>query len=561
MADRQFEREKDVLTIIPLGGVGDVTKNMYVYEYKDDILIVDCGVGFPDEGMPGVDLILPDVSYLLGKGKKNKIKGIILTHGHEDHIGALPYILPKLNVPVFASRLTAGLAEAKLAEFKIPTKVNVVDTDRSLKLGVFEVSFIHVTHSVPDALNLIIQTPVGIFCHAPDFKFDWTPVDGRFTEVGKIAEAGKKGIFCLLSDCLRAEKPGYTPSEQMIEETFEREIRNCRGKFIITTYSSNISRLQQAVNVSLRHNRRISFVGRSLEQSVEVAQRLGYLKFPPQQVVKVESLRRYPDKSLTLLVAGSQGQASSALSRITHEEHRFIKIKPGDTVVFSSDPIPGNENAVHNLIDGLTKLGANVSYSEVMEDLHISGHGAANDLMLMIGLTQPHYLLPIGGTFRQMKQYSQLAQAMGYSEEAVILAEDGDRIEFDRENRVKIAGKVEVKNILVDGLGIGDIGEIVLRDRKVMAADGIVVVIVPIDQHTGQITAEPDIVSRGFVYMKQSEKLIEEAKKVVRNCLSPHHSRVIDWQFIRRRIEEELEHFLYQKTKRRPMIFPIVVEV
>ncbi|MDP3998400.1 MAG: ribonuclease J [bacterium] len=558
--ENQFKKSGDGrLTLIPLGGVGDVTKNMYVYEYGDDILIVDCGVGFPDEGMPGVDLIIPDVSYLLGR--KERIRGIVLTHGHEDHIGALPYILPKLNVPVFGSRLTAGLAQAKLVEFRLPNKINVVDTQKSLNLGVFKIDFVHVTHSVPDALNLLIETPVGTFCHAPDFKFDWTPVDGQYTDAGKLAEAGKRGILCLLSDCLRAEKPGYTPSEQMIEETFEREIRDCRGKFIVTTHSSNISRLQQAINVSLRHGRKICFIGRSMEQSVEVAQKLNFLKISQHEIIRPEAVPKFPDKLLTLLVAGSQGQASSALSKIAHEDHRFVKLHPGDTVVFSSDPIPGNENAVHSLIDILTQLGAKISYSEVSEDLHISGHGAAGDLMLMIGLTKPQFLLPIGGTFRQMKQYALMAQKMGWGEEKIILAEDGDKIEFSRDKKVRISGKIEVQNILVDGLGVGDVGELVLRDRKVLADDGFVVVIVPIDQATGQVTGEPEIVSRGFVYMKQSEELIEETKKVVKDSLATHRGRVVDWQFIRHHIGDSLERFFYQKTKRRPMILPIVVEV
>ncbi|MBI4100580.1 ribonuclease J [Candidatus Microgenomates bacterium] len=551
--------ENEALKIIPLGGVGDVTKNMYIYEYGDDILVVDCGVGFPDEGMPGVDLIIPDVSSLLER--KHKVKGIVLTHGHEDHIGALPYILPKLNVPVFATRLTAGLAEVKLKEWGLEKNIQVVKPQETLELGVFKIDFAHITHSVPDASALIIHTPVGTIFHAADFKFDWTPVDGQLPEVGRIAEAGKKGVLCLLSDCLRSEKPGYTPSEQMIEETFEKELRKCEGKFIVTTQSSNISRLQQAINVSLRHNRKISFIGRSLEQSVEVAQKLGFLKIEEHDIVSPEALPRYPEKEITLLVAGSQGQASSALSRIAHGDHRFVKIKPRDVVVFSSDPIPGNENAVNSLIDTLTKRGANVSYSDILEDVHVSGHGAAGDLMLMIGLTQPKYIIPIGGTFRHIKQYSRLAQGMGYPEDKIILAEDGDIIEFSATGQAHIDGKVEVQNVLVDGLGIGDIGEIVLRDRKMMSADGIVVLIVPVDQATGQVVAEPDVVSRGFVYMKQSGKLIEETKSVVKECLAPYHGRVLDWQFLRRNLEGSLEKFFYQKTKRKPLILPVVVEV
>lgn len=558
---KQFpKKEKDILRIIPLGGVGDVTKNMYIYEYNGDIIIVDCGVGFPDEGMLGIDLILPDISYLRGLQRKGKIRGIILTHGHDDHIGALPYILPELKVPVFATRLTAGLSEIKLAEFGINTKVEVIDYNKSLHLGHFILEFVHVTHSIPDAAHIIIRTPVGIVYHASDFKFDWTPIDGQYSEVGKMAQVGKEGVLCLLSDCLRSEKPGYTLSEQILEETFEREIRNCRGKFIITTQSSNISRLQQGIDVSLRHQRKICFIGRSFEQNIEVAKRLGFLKFPSQEIVRVESLPNYQDKFLTLLVAGSQGQASSSLSRIAHGEHKYVDIKADDVIVFSSDPIPGNENAVHNLIDILTRKGAKVSYSEVLDDLHVSGHGARSDLMLMIGLTRPKYLFPIGGTFRQMKQYAQLGQNMGYREEQILLLENGQSVEFTW-GKANLGEKIEVKNILVDGLGVGDIGNIVLRDRKVMAADGIVVVIVPIDQSTGEVTAEPDIVSRGFVYMKESEELIDQAKKVVKHCLASHPGRVLDWQFLRRHIEEHLEKFLFKETKRRPMILPVIVEV
>lgn len=555
----RFE-SKNALRFIPLGGIGEVTKNMYLYEYGEEIVVVDCGVGFPDETLPGIDLIIPDVSYLLAR--KEKIRGIILTHGHDDHIGALPYILPKLgNVPVFASRLTAGLAEVKLKEFGIAQKINLIDVDHLLKLGNFNLEFIHVTHSVPDASNIVLETPVGNFYHASDFKFDWTPVDGRYTEVGKIAQAGKKGIVCLFSDCLRSEKTGYTLSEKMIEETLEREVRGCRGKFIVTTHSSNISRLQQAINVSLRNGRKICFVGRSLEQNIEVAERLGFIQFPRQEIVRVEFVSKLPSKLITLLVAGSQGQENSALARIAYGEHRFIKIKPEDVVVFSADPIPGNEGAIHSLIDTLTKLGAKVSYSEVLEDLHVSGHASQNELMLMIGLTRPNFLLPIGGTFRQMKQYSLLAQTMGYPEKQILLLENGQVVEFTKDGGVHFPARIETKNILVDGLGVGDVGNIVLRDRKTMAEDGIVVVIVPIEQATGQAAAEPDIVSRGFVYMKESGKLIQQAKEVVKQCLIAHRGQVSNWQFLRRHIEENLEEFLYRQTQRRPLILPVLVEV
>lgn len=549
---------QDRLKIIPLGGVGDVTKNMYVYETEKDIVVIDCGVGFPGEDMPGIDLILPDISYLLEK--RRKIRGLILTHGHDDHIGALPYVLPKLGVPVFATSLTAGFAEVKLREFNLKTKVEIINPETVLRLGDFTCEFVHVTHSVPDAVNVILQTPAGTIYHASDFKFDWTPVDGKLPEVGKIALAGKKGVLCLLSDSLRSEKPGYSLSEAQIEETFDKELKNCPGRFIVTTHSSNIFRLQQAINVSLRHGRQICFVGRSIEQNVEVAIKTDYLKVPKERIVRVNLLSKYPDKFLTLLVAGSQGQESSALSRIAHGEHRFVHIKSGDVVVFSADPIPGNENAVHSLIDTLSRQGARVVYSEILEDIHVSGHGAAGDLMLMIGLTSPQYVCPIGGTFRQMKQYARLAQSLGYPEEKILLLENGQIVEFQG-GVAHLKGKIEVKNILVDGLGVGDIGAIVLRDRNQMAADGIVVVVVPIDESTGEISAEPDIISRGFVYMRHSDQLIQEAKTVVKRCLLPHRGRVFDWQFLRRHLEESLGEFLYQKTQRRPLIFPAIVKV
>lgn len=550
--------ETQKLRLIPLGGIGDVTKNMYAYELGNEILVVDCGVGFPDEGMLGIDFVIPDTTYL--KAKKQNVLGIVLTHGHDDHIGALPYIIPELNVPIYATRLTAALAEVKLKETNIQYKMNVVDPESTLKLGAFDISFIHVTHSIPDANNLLIKTPAGNFYHGSDFKFDWTPLDGKCTEVGKIAKAGQEGILCLLSDCLRSEKPGYTLSETVIEDTLEHEIRNCNGKFIVTTQSSNISRLQLAVNVALSHGRKICFIGRSMEQNIEVALKLGYIKFPDSEVVRVEELPRNQSNKLALMIAGSQGQAGSSLSKIANKQNKFVSIGESDVVVFSADPIPGNENAVHSLIDTLTKNGAKVSYSEVMDDLHVSGHAAANEIMLMIGLTSPRYLLPIGGTIRQMERFSELAQKMRYGVGQIILSENGQVIEFEN-GKITMGERIEAKNILVDGLGVGDVGNVVLRDRKLMAGDGIAVVVVPVEQATGQVVGDVDIISRGFVYVKESEELIAEAKQVVRKCLSDNKGSVTDWHFLRRHIEETLEEFFYKQTRRRPMILPVVVEV
>lgn len=553
------------LRLISLGGFGDVTKNMFVYEYRkdprtiSDILIVDCGIGFPDEAMFGIDLVIPDITYL--RDKKDKIRGIILTHGHEDHIGALPYILPELKVPVYGTRLTAALAEVKLRDFGLQTRINVTNTDQILRIGPFSVEFVHVTHSIPDASNLIIRTPVGIFYHGSDFKFDWTPIDGKQTDVGKIARVSQEGILCLLSDCVRVESPGYTLSEELIEDTLEKEIKNCRGKFIFTTQSSNISRIQQAINVAIRNNRKIAFLGRSIEENVEVTKKLHYLEFPDMFVVSEKELKRYKPSELALVVTGSQAQPNSALSRISEGQHKFVSINEGDVVVFSADPIPGYENAVHNLIDILTAAGAQVSYSDIVDQLHVSGHGAANDLALMIGLTSPKYIIPIGGTFRQMKHYASLAQKMGYKENQIILPSEGTIMEFDGSKNVKIAGRIDLKNIMIDGLGVGDIGNVVLRDRQTMANEGIVIVVVPIEQSTGQVTAEPDIISRGFVYMKESGRLIDEAKKVVINSLRLKKGRIMDWQYVRKQIEGNLEEFLYKETHRRPLILSVVIEV
>jgi len=547
------------LKIIPIGGVGDVTKNLYIYEYGNDIIVVDCGIGFPQEEMLGVDFVIPDITYL--RQNRDKIRAIILTHGHDDHIGALPYILPEINVPIYGSRLTVALAEVKLKEANINYKANVVDLKQTIRIGTFLIEFVHVTHSIPDATNLIIKTPIGTIYHGSDFKFDWTPIDGQPTEAGKIALAGQNGIVCLLSDCLGSERPGYTLSEQIIEETFEQEIRNCMGKFIVTTQSSNISRLNQAIKVALRHNRKICFVGRSLDQNMEVATRLKYVQFPQNAVIKVEEIKKYPDQTLCLLVAGSQGQASSALSRIANNAHKQIKIKPNDVIVISSDPIPGNENAVHTLIDTLTKQGAKVSYSEVLDNLHVSGHASQNDLMLLIGLTKAKYLFPIGGTYRHMKQYSLLAKMLGYDANHILLVDDGQVIEFDSTGKSHLGKKLEIKNVLVDGLGVGDVSNVVLRDRKVLSEEGIVIVIVPLEGDSGKVSGEADIISRGFVYMKQSGELISEAKQVVKDCLKEQQGRIVDWQYVRRHIQDSLEEFLYKETKRRPMILPVIVEV
>lgn len=438
------------LKLISLGGFGRVTQNLFVYENEQDILLVDCGIGFPTRESPKGDLLVPDISYL--EQVKSKIRGLVLTHGHEDHYGGLPFALPKIgkNIPIFASRLTAALVKEKLDEYKIRARINTIDSNQKITLNSFSLEFVYVTHSIPDTLNLAIHTPLGTIFHASDFKFDWTPVMGKQPEVGKIASIGNQGVVLLVSDCLRSEKVGYTLSEAVIEDSFEREIRGCRGKVLITTISSNVSRWQQAANVSLKYGRKIALAGRSIEKIFSIAKRLGYLKIPKNSVIKLKRIKNFPPKNVTVFVAGSQAQSSSALNKIAGRNYRGLEIKPGDKVIFSGDYIPGNELAIHGLIDDLSRLGATVSYSDILDDLHVSGHAAQADLALMINLIRPQYLVPIGGAFRQMKQYSLLAQRMGYQEEQVLLPEGGDVIEILPGGQIRIGAKIRVKSKLVD---------------------------------------------------------------------------------------------------------------
>lgn len=546
------------LRFIPLGGVGDVTKNMYVYEYGNDILIVDCGIGFPHEEMFGVDLLIPDISYLLDK--KDKIRGMVLTHGHEDHIGALPYILPSLpKIPIFATRLTAGLANAKLSEFGLGTPVASTSYGGDIPLGQFNVSFIHVSHSVPDAANIAVKTPIGNFFHASDFKFDLTPVDGQPTDVLSIAEIGQKGTIGLFSDCLRSETQGVTPSERNIEESLAQEIQQCQGKFIVTTYSSNISRLQQAVNVASRFNRKVCFVGRSMVAAKEVAVKLGFLTIPRGLEVKLEQLKHYQDKQLLCIVAGSQGQENSAMTRIAAGDDKFIKITDADAIVFSADPIPGNENAVNSLIDALSKKGAEVFYSEINDSFHVSGHGAAADLMLMIQLTNPKFLLPIGGTYKQMVQYRKLATSMGYKKNQVFLADDGDILEFTA-NSARVTGKVPLRQVYVDDIEGTEIHSSILRDRQKLAEDGIIIAIVQVDRE-GRLYNDIDLVSRGFLDFSQNKDVLQSIKQEIRRTLSQHQGKVKEWHLQRKLIETALEKFILKNLRRRPLVLSIVIEV
>ncbi len=550
----------DSLKIISLGGFGKVTSNMFVYEYGEDILLVDCGIGFPTEDMLGVDLLIPDISYL--KNKINHVKALVLTHGHEDHTGALPYVLPQLKgVPVYASRLTAHLVMEKLAEYEgVPKQVTILVPGQPLTLGKFTVESTRISHSIPDATNLIIKTPVGTVYHGSDFKFDFSPVDGILPDVGRIAAAGNSGIHLLLSDCLGSERKGHTPSEKTLEEMFEREINHCPGKFIVTTMGSNISRFRQAIDAAIRHGRRVAILGRSIGRNLNVAQNLGYLKVPKGVFVDPKQARRLPPQNLCLLVAGSQGQSGSAMDRLSMGEHQDAAIKPGDKIVFSSDYIPGTESATQSLIDSLSRLGATVIYSNITDNLHVSGHGSQQDLLLMMALTRPKYLLPIGGTYRHMVQYSRLAQSMGYQEAQILLPEYNQTIVVTPDI-IKAGPVVDVKNIMVDGLGVGDVGHVVLRDRQVLAEEGVVVSVIQAKQNQLSQIENVDLISRGFVFNKENTNLLAEAGALVKQIVLRRQGHIDSERHLRELVADTLEHFFFDRTGRRPMILPVVVEV
>ncbi|MBI2597357.1 ribonuclease J [Candidatus Daviesbacteria bacterium] len=557
---KQFMLDKgQSLKLIPLGGVGDVTKNMYIYEYDNDIVIIDCGVGFPDEAMPGVDLVIPDISYL--RERINKIRGIIITHGHEDHIGGLPYIWPELQVPIYTQKLTAGFIKAKFSEHNLPkNKIFEVKINEELNLGCFKVSFYQVSHSVPDSTGVVLRTPVGLIIHQADFKIDWTPVSGQVTDVSTVSRLGAEGVLLLLIDCLRIDKPGFNKSEKSIEESFEQVARETKGKLLITMTSSNVSRMQQAINVSQRLGRKVAVVGRSFENNFQVSRDLGYLHVPPSVMIASDAINSFAPNRLLVLIAGAQGQPDSSLSRVANEEHKLIKLKVGDSVLFSADPIPSTESAQNALIDSLTTLGANVYYSAITDSLHVSGHAALEELRLMVNLIKPKFMMPIGGTYRHMKKFSQVFTNMGYETDKILQVLDGDILEVKPDN-MKVSNRIEVQNVFVDGLGIGDVGHVVLRDRKVMSEEGIVVVVVPIDQHSGKSEGEIDVISRGFVFEEQSGGLLDEAKTLLKNNLDKHHHKISDWRFTRKLVEDTLERFFYQATLRRPLILSIIVEV
>lgn len=549
-----------MLKILPLGGIGNVTKNMYVYDLNGEILIVDCGIGFPDENMPGVDLLIPDITWL--EGKQGQIKAILLTHGHDDHIAGLPYILPRLgdNIPIFASRLTAAFAESRLAEFGINQKINLLFDDQPLSLGNFTIHSIKVPHSVPDTRHFVIHTPEGNIYHGSDFKFDLTPVDGVRPDFQKIAMLGRQGILLLLSDSLRSESPGISLSESSLADAFEREIRGVTGRFIVTTMSSNVHRIQQAVLAAAGHNRKVAFIGRSIEQNIQDAAGLGLLKLPQRTVIDKRRIASIPRKNLCLIIAGSQGQPGSSLVRAAGQDHQYVVIEPGDKVVFSADPIPGNEQNVYATIDTLSRLGAEVSYTDLDDRLHVSGHASAWEMKLLISLTSPRFLSPIGGTFRHMIQYRKLALDLGYSKDQVLLLDSGQTLQVQNQ-KVTLGETLNLKNIMVDGLGIGDVGPVVLRDRVTMAKEGMVIVILPLNRETRALSGKIEVVSRGFVYMKESKELIDKIATAATAAISDlNRQKQTNWSAIKDAVANHLEDFIYRQTQRSPLVLPVIIE-
>lgn len=556
---------RDSVRLFPIGGAGNVTKNMYVYEYRQenklkDILLVDCGIGFPTPEMYGVDLVIPDISYL--EHKKQYIRGLVFTHGHDDHIGGIPYIYSSLgNIPMWGTTLTAGLANLKLKEAKIKERVKGVSFEEELQIGPFHISFIRMTHSIPDASNLLIQSPVGTFYHGSDFKFDFSPLDNKLSELDKITRAGKNGILCMLTDCLGSERRGFTVSEQVVGETLEKELQMAHGKVFFTTQSSNLSRIQLAIDLAIKYGRQVAFFGRSIDQNVEEAVKLGFMKVQKEHIIRDQDLKRLPAEKQFLLVAGSQGQPESALSRIANDSHRLTSLAERDTVIFSADPIPGNEYNVESLIEQIYRKGARVSYSGIMEDLHVSGHGSQGDLMLLLASLGPKYIIPIGGTYKHMMQYRRLVQDVGYRKSDVLILEEGEVIEFKEGVKPKVVQHVSLENVMIDGLGIGDVGTVVLRDRQQIATEGIIVIVVPVEKSSGKVTSDPDIISRGFVYTKESGELISKIRQVTIQSLRLKKGKIVDWQFVRKQMSEKVATLVEKETRRYPLIVPVIVEV
>ena len=547
------------LQIIPLGGLGEIGKNMTVIRVDDEILVIDAGLMFPDEDMLGIDLVIPDISYLIEN--KDKIKAIVLTHGHEDHIGALPYVLKKINVPVYGTRLTLGILEGRLKENGVDSSnLHSVMQGDIINVGCFSVGFIRVNHSIPDAVGLSIKTPVGMIVHTGDFKLDYTPIDGKMTDFRRFSDLGNRGVLVLMADSTNSEREGHTPSERTVGAAFDRAFHNARGRIIVATFSSNVHRIQQVIDTAVRYKRHVAVLGRSMVNVVNISLELGYITAPEGTIVDIDEIHNYRMEQMVIITTGSQGEPMSALTRMSMSDHRKVGIVPGDTVIISATPIPGNEKLVSKTIDNLMKLGANVIYGR-NQGIHVSGHASREELKLMHNLVRPKFFIPVHGEYHHLVQHARLARELGMPKENIFISENGQILEFTRD-KGQVAGKVTAGMVMVDGLGVGDVGNIVLRDRRQLSQDGILIVVVTMNKQTHRVVSGPDIVSRGFVYVRESEALMDEATVRVQQALDRcEDEKVKEWAAIKSNVRDALGRYLFEKTRRRPMILPIIMEV
>ena len=557
--DSIFQKSK--LKIIPLGGLHEIGKNITVFEYEDVIIVVDCGISFPEDDMLGIDLVIPDITYLIKN--QEKIKGMVITHGHEDHIGGIPYFLKQINVPIYATRLTVGLINNKLEEHKLlrSTDMHTVNQGDIIKLGKnFKVEFIRSSHSIPDSVMLAITTPAGTILHTGDFKVDYTPIDGQIMNFGRIAELGQQGILALMADSTNAERKGFTMSESSVGEVFEKLFLNCTKRIVVATFASNVHRIQQIVNSAVKYGRKIAVCGRSMINMISTAIELGYIECPDNLFIDIDMIGSYTDDQLVIITTGSQGEPMSALTRMAAGDHRKVKITPNDLIIISATPIPGNEKYVSKVIDDLMQLGAEVVYS-ALADVHVSGHACQEEQKLILALAKPKYFIPVHGEYRQLRAHQETAELMGIDKDNIFMLTNGRVLEIDSEE-ARFNGSVPSGRVLVDGLGVGDVGNIVLRDRQHLAQDGLIVIVLTMDSQTGEVVAGPDVISRGFVYVRESENLMDDVKSVVRHEVAKCEERGIrDWSTIKSTVKENLRDYLFIKTKRNPMIIPIIMEV
>ncbi|HPF43658.1 MAG TPA: ribonuclease J [Syntrophomonadaceae bacterium] len=547
------------IQLIPLGGLGEIGKNMLAIRCQDTIIVIDAGLMFPEEELLGIDIVIPDITYLIEN--QEKVKAIFLTHGHEDHVGALPYVLKELNVPVYGSRLTLGLVEAKLKDNNLEkVDYHVVKPRDMVKIDNMDIEFFRVSHSIPDSMGIAIHTPIGIILHTGDIKLDQTPVDGELVDFRKMAELGEKGVLVMLSDSTNADRSGYTMSEKVVGNTFVELFAKCEGRIIATTFASNVHRIQQVITTAEKYGRKVAVVGRSMVNNVKIANELGYMDLPENTLIDIEEISRYSNNEIVIVTTGSQGEPMSALTRMATGDHRWVSIQPGDTVIISANPIPGNEKLVSKTVDLLFKQGAEVIYERSL-GVHVSGHAAEEELKILINLIRPKNFIPVHGEYRHLKKHAKLAASLGIDKSRIFVAENGQVIELTRNNG-NFAGKVTAGKVLIDGLGVGDVGNIVLRDRKQLSQDGIMIVVVTIDREQAEVVSGPDIVTRGFVYVRESEELIDEAKEKVREALDVCAKKhVTEWAVIKSQVKDKLGKYLFERTGRRPMILPIIMEV